>query len=486
MKKFFAILSFAAALTCAFGSDIDDFKAYDCGKSLSWFFNMRSQSTRSDAGKLEEKILDVLRESQVSDEAFRLACKVLKPIASSDSIEVLAKFLDSDIRATAACDVLIGIDDSDVDEVLAESLKSAKGKAAIEIVFALGARGNDDSVPALAEAAESSDKDLSLCAVAALSRIKDSAAFDALKKIASKDDYRKTAAVQGLCARAAELVREGDRYGAAELLKSVPEDYSESIWIRGELAGDGKTEYLDSIIISGGKNAKYAARAMSGVRAFEKSGLIISKFDSMDDSSKIMAIASFMNAGDVRFWPTIVKCLDAKDKNLKSEAIYAARFICADEASLSKIYSIFKGGEEPFASLSRDVCLENASLAMPKILRDAELKGDRTAQEILILRGDTEARDRLWKEFFGDSTNPAAAKLLENTITYGELGAFASKFKEVKDQKLRGEMAKIIIKKLAKSKDNGFIRSAAPKILEGNLSKDSPEYQLIASKLKLK
>ena len=74
---------------------------------------------------------------------------------------------------------------------------------------------------------------------------------------------------------------------------------------------------------------------------------------------------------------------------------------------------------------------------------------------------------------------------MEDSILYGELRAFASKFKEVKDIKIRSEMAKIIIKRFAKARDKDFIKSSVPKVLDGNLPKDSEEYKLIVSKLKI-
>lgn len=484
MKKFLIALS-VLSTSFAYSADIDDLATYDCGKSLSWFFNMREQATRpSYASRLEKDVLQVLQNSKISDEAFRLACKILKPIASDDSIKVLAKFLTDDIRAVPALDVLIGIDDGDVDDVLIDALKKAKGKAEIEIIFAMGCRGEDDFIKPIIKKAESSNNDVALASVSALARIDDDDAVDALLDISAKNDFRKDYAVKALCAQAEKLFAEGEKSDAIQALTGVPEDCTYAVALRGKLAGKNRTQYLDSLIIAGGKTARYAARAMSEGRKYEESSMIISKFDSMSDSSKIMAIASFMNTGDVRFWNTVKPYLDAVDSNLRAEAIYSARFICADESSLEKIYNILKSNA-PCCQVARNVMLENSSLAVQRVLNKAYSKGDPLARELLIYRGDLVVRDALWADFFSGKADKKAIKLLEDSILYGELRAFASKFKEVKDIKIRSEMAKIIIKRFAKARDKDFIKSSVPKVLDGNLPKDSEEYKLIVSKLKI-
>ena len=53
------------------------------------------------------------------------------------------------------------------------------------------------------------------------------------------------------------------------------------------------------------------------------------------------------------------------------------------------------------------------------------------------------------------------------------------------DESLVSDASKVIIKKLAKSRDKGFMRAAVPVIMKGNAAKESKAYQFVWSKLGL-
>ena len=235
--------------------------------------------------------------------------------------------------------------------------------------------------------------------------------------------------------------------------------------------------------MGGGKLSAPAGRAMNGRREFSESAEIISAFPKLPREGKLAAMGTFMLSGDTRFYPVVAPELDSADPDIRAEAIYAARFICTDEANLRKIWDIYKQWEKPFSPLARNVLNENPSLAMSAILKE-KAKGDLIALEILVIRGDVDARKRLWEMFASPDRSSQVVSTVEKTITYGDLPEFA-RFLKSSDKSLAADASKIIIKKLAKSRDKAFMRSALPQIMNGVAGEGSEQYKFISSKLGL-
>lgn len=271
-------------------------------------------------------------------------------------------------------------------------------------------------------------------------------------------------------------------------LKLVGDDCGSAVRLRAELLGEGEgRKYLDSLIIKGGELSAPAGRAMNGLREFSESEEIIKAFPKISREGKLAAMGTFMLSGDTRFYPTIAPELDSPDADIRSEAIYVARFICTDEANLRKIWDIFKSGKKPFSALAANVLKENSSLKMASLLNEKAGGGDLDALEIQVFRGDVQARKKLWDMFAGKAggkRNPKVVSAVERTITYGDLPEFAS-FLKSSDESLVSDASKVIIKKLAKSRDKGFMRAAVPVIMKGNAAKESKAYQFVWSKLGL-
>ena len=120
---------------------------------------------------------------------------------------------------------------------------------------------------------------------------------------------------------------------------------------------------------------------------------------------------------------------------------------------------------------------------MSAILKE-KAKGDLIALEILVIRGDVDARKRLWEMFASPDRSSQVVSTVEKTITYGDLPEFA-RFLKSSDKSLAADASKIIIKKLAKSRDKAFMRSALPQIMNGVAGEGSEQYKFISSKLGL-
>ncbi len=463
-----------------------DFQAYKAGDSLAWYYDLSDKADSSlHSSKIQAKLLEILSKEKVSDAAFNRACEIFKFIATDDAIEILSKFLDDEVRAPWVCDVFLAINDDDAFDALAKKLPSASPKTAMSIISTLAKSGDDDYIKDIAKFTNSQDKQLANFAVCALAKYTEDDAVEVLSDIAKKGDFRAKTAYEALSMIAFDAARKGDKSLASEALEFVPSDFGMSIVARSMVAKD-KMAYLDSLIIADGDNVDEAGRAVYTSRKFEDSQKLIEAFPNLSKSAKLAAMSTFMLSGDTRFYPTIAPLLDSKDSDLRDEAIYSARFICVDEPTLLKIYPLMQDGRRITKGLARNVFLENSSRAAVKILKEKEAAGDMLAFELLVMRGDVSSRDKLMKMFLeGGYKDSKISNLLETVIVAGELPELAKNLKG-DNQALRKAIVKIIIKKLAKTRDDLYMGEAAYEILNGNIDKSDPLYKFIEEKLKSK
>ena len=487
----------AGAFAQGFADNYSDFVKYNAGDSLEWFYSLRTQSQDAKvAAEVSRTLLNKIASEKLSDEAFRLACNLLKPIADSDAVDVLKPYLLDPVRAPYVCDVLLGIDSGRVDSALKEVLNNASAQrpAKENALAAIAARGKDKT-SVIRAASDLSDKQLAEFAVRSLARFTDStgvfALFDTsvvdfLKGVVAANDFRKQAAQDSLIYIADRAIMAGDKTVAKSALAVVPET-PDTIFARSELMSDAdRVAYLDKLIADGGALSGAAARAMNRGRTFENSQWLVSKFPSLNKKAKLAAMGGFMLTGDTRFYPTIAPEMDNPDADIKALAVYSARFLCVDEPSLVKIFKIYKSGEEPMCKFAENVLAENSSHAVQRVLKENADAGDMQALELLIRRGDAKSVEKLWKMFFDEKTRtPAVSRMLENTITSGQVRELASHYKTA-DAELSKEITKIIIKKIMQYRlSREYMATAVKQALDGNLSPDSQQYKFIVAKLKL-
>ena len=469
---------------------------YKAGDSLAPYFKILSDSRKKAKIKpTEKKLLEILGSKEVSDESFALICSILKTISSDDSVPALKKFLNSDFRAPHVCDVLITLEGEESDEALRDFLKSSPSiYPAISAISTLAARG-DRNVGALAEAAENPDRLVALAAVKALGRIGGEDALEALEKICSKDDFRKAAALDSILSVADSAALSGNRQLAWDALELLPDSDSRAVSARARLKKpEGRSQYLDRVIIGGGKPAMSAARIMGCGREYDSSSEILAAFPSLPDEQKTAAIGTFIQAPDVRYWEIVRPCMDSPNPKLRAEAVYSARFLCRNDEDLRKIFSVLKSESDPCRRLAEAVFLENPFPECAKILNENANSGDLESLKILVFRGDTDARNKLWTMYFSDggTRDSKVSSLFEKCVSYADLPELAERIAAAKAQDSNGSakysekeksLAKIIIKKLASSRDADFVNIALPAILDGKLEASDPMRKFIEEKL---
>ena len=111
MKKISFAFLFCA---CSFlgAVEIEDILAFkNSGDSSAWYHELILDAYNPEkTAEAEELVLRAMSSPEISDEAFRLCAKILKPSASQKSLKVLPTLLTKDARVMPVFDVLISFD----------------------------------------------------------------------------------------------------------------------------------------------------------------------------------------------------------------------------------------------------------------------------------------------------------------------------------------------------------------------------------------
>lgn len=476
---------FACALFSICRADcISDFANYKAGDTTKWFHSMRVDSFKKGKAKeIQKQILSVLSEKSVSDEAFRLACIILKPIATDDAVLVLTQDLYNPKRVASVCDVFQALNSSASNEALKSSLlRTTSLDCAMAIVNALASNGQGQD--AVVSAANGNFVALQKYATLSLSRFSSNSAIKALEAIIKADDSRKENALLALCSRAYRDFSRGRINSANRALESVPLDFAMSVAVRG-LISDDITKFCDKVISSDEKLSKFAGRAISGKRDLKSSADMLKNFGKLSPKAKTIVIGSMIPTNDSRYWQYVSPCMDSKCPDLRDEAIYSARFLCGDEADMVKIYNLAKSGNK----LAKVAIIENPRYVADKVLRDRI--SDTLALEFLCLRGDKTAETKLLDKFFkqGGYADAKVCSSVERLIDFSNVKDFATKMKGEKNVQLRDAIAKIVIKVMASASKSGtsreFLKKFFDETLGANLEPSNKYYQLALKRFKL-
>lgn len=543
MKKTFFIALTAILANGLFADAYSDMAKYKAGDSIAWFYTTLAEANKNPCAT-QKALLETIAKNDISDEAFARACELLKPIATCKSVDVLKKHLANEFRAPWVCEVFRAIPSCKVDCALIEFIKNNNGKQVASALSTLALRNQKETPIAwnssiynqktlkrekIFDVVKSGlDKDdivrkiaiqslgfFANCkSVELLNKVIDDAEANVHPaKISSK--YRKTkigqdfckveeknVAIQSLCAIARTAILDGNAKLAKTALAKVPCDCTYAIAIRAVLS-DNPTKYLDSFILRNSPNMKYAARAMNDIRTFENSKDVLENFDKLPNQAKLYAMGTMLFTGDKRFYKYIAPYIDSDDWNLRTSAIYAARFLCDDSASFEKIYKLctfrdFAGADfnktvwnvptfnydEYLKSLAVAVLEETNSKALDTMLQKKADKGDINALAWLAIRGNCKATKSLLDNFCnGGFKNKDIFDAVAKSIRFGELNCLTKKMTKQGKTKLDKAIADIIVAKFAKSKDPVFKERELDCLLWGKLDFESALYKSMCKKL---
>jgi HEAT repeat protein len=223
------VLSFGGVIYAAdsneFGQLLDKIKTYDFDKSRADLVKI-SEVIRNASGKPEmkamERQLDDFLKSDASYAAKDFVCRELSVVGTEASVPALASMLTDEKVSDIARYALERIPGAAADDALRQALSKAKDKAKVGIINTLGVRGDKKAVVALAGLVTDTNETVAVAAVAALSRIDDKSATDAIAKAKDKATGTvKAVALDAYLRCADRLAAKGEKDAAGAIYKQL-------------------------------------------------------------------------------------------------------------------------------------------------------------------------------------------------------------------------------------------------------------------------
>lgn len=463
MKKISFAFLFCA---CSFlgAAEIENILAFkNSGDSSAWYHELILDAYNPEKmAAAEELVLRAMSNPEISDEAFRLCAKILKPSASLKSLKVLPTLLTKDAHVMPVFDVLISFENPKVDEILLKLLNSKDKNVAIHSAYALGIRGKTEASQPLFNLAKSKDKNISDSAIIALGHIGGSDAAKALKALAKARNTDKFLVNNALAEVREKFIAQKNMKAALEI--SLSEEFRPGLLSLAKLRG---IKEMDKLFAGENEVSRNAARIANTGRTYENSSELLSKFDKLSDGAKAAAIRSFGLSGDKKFLKIISPLLKDKNDIVSIEAVYACAYIgdssVADklaELAVSKDGSVYRPARYSLVFMNEPI---------DKILEAKYAdKKDFRILEVLINRGNDKYRKELISRFFdeNDSDRSDIIKVLERQVGYIGLSEMAEGFNKASDG-VRKDCLRIFIKALSRDSDIDFRN----KVFEETLSK---------------
>jgi HEAT repeat protein len=209
----------------AFSQLLGKIKTYDFGQSradLTAISDMIRQASATPEIKGIEKQLDDFLKSDATYAARQFVCRELSIIGTEASVPALASMLTDEKNADSARYALERIPGEAVDKALCEAMPKAEGNAKIGIINTLGVRGDKKAVGLLTGLVADPNQTFAVAAVAALGRIDDAGATEALAKAKDKTTGALRASVLDAYLRCADrLAAKGQKDAASAIYKQL-------------------------------------------------------------------------------------------------------------------------------------------------------------------------------------------------------------------------------------------------------------------------
>jgi HEAT repeat protein len=290
----------AAVDANAFSQLLGKIKTYDFGQSradLTAISDMIRQASTTPEIKGIEKQLDDFLKSDATYAARQFVCRELSIIGTEASVPALASMLTDEKNADSARYALERIPGEAVDKALREALPKAEGNAKIGIINTLGVRGDKKAVGLLTELVGDPNQTFAVAAVAALGRIDDAGATEALAKAKDKTTGALRASVLDAYLRCADrLAAKGQKDAASAIYKQL-----------------------------------YATSEPMPIRVAAVRGMIMTSGDKTGD--------------------TVVEALKSKDKPIQTAAIATLKDVAKTDPSASLRAGVVKAASEQLPNL---------------------------------------------------------------------------------------------------------------------------------------
>ncbi len=204
-------------------------KTYDWGQSRLVLTEVseavkKAHGNKAELAKVEKALLGVL-DSDATRAGKQFVCRELSIIGTEQSVPALAKMLVDEETSDMARYALERIPGSAVDDALRGSLRKARGNVRIGIINSLGQRRDKKAVRNLSRILGRPNQETAIAAAAALGRIADSKATEALAEAKNKAEGKLLSAVLDAYLKCADkLVADGNKIKAMAIYKELQKE----------------------------------------------------------------------------------------------------------------------------------------------------------------------------------------------------------------------------------------------------------------------
>jgi len=208
---------------------VEKLKTYDWGQSRLALTEVsdiikKAHSSPAELKKIEKSLLSVLT-SDAKRAGKQFVCRELSIIGSGESVPVLGRMLTDEETSDMARYALERIPGTAVNDVLRRALRKAKGKPQVGIINSLGQRRDIRAVRALSGLVGNPDETVAVAAAAALGRIADSRATEALSAAKDKTSGKlQNLVLDSYLKCADQLVAEGNKAKALAIYKELQKE----------------------------------------------------------------------------------------------------------------------------------------------------------------------------------------------------------------------------------------------------------------------
>ena len=208
---------------------VEKLKTYDWGQSRLALTEVsdiikKAHSSPAELKKIEKSLLSVLT-SDAKRAGKQFVCRELSIIGSGESVPVLGRMLTDEETSDMARYALERIPGTAVNDVLRRALRKAKGKPQVGIINSLGQRRDIRAVRALSGLVGNPDETVAVAAAAALGRIADSKATEALSAAKDKTSGKlQNLVLDSYLKCADQLVAEGNKAKALAIYKELQKE----------------------------------------------------------------------------------------------------------------------------------------------------------------------------------------------------------------------------------------------------------------------
>ena len=460
MKKYLASLSFFALALSLNAATVQDILAYqNIGDTSEWYHELIRDAYNPKARTAAEKtVLDAMKNPKISDDAFRLCAKIMKPAVTDKSVAELLKLANKPSRIAPIYDILITAESSNLDGMLINVLRNSReDDMLIHAAYVLGRREAAGAVVPLWELVKKSKPVVADTCVVAIGHIPSADSSKALAELVKSKKGNPFLVDNAIAQQREMLIKAGKIKEAYEI--STSQNFRPGLLslVNSQPNAAARMKFLDKNFVDQKLLGRYAARIANSGRTFDNSGDLIKAYPKLEGGAKVAAVRSFALSGDGKFFDVIKGDVTDSGELVNIEAIFACAYIAPDSAipMLEKLLDSSNKNVQFAATYSLTTM---PSAQVDKALLGSYAKNKNvTVLDILLNRGNQEMRAELFKRMFDvkDSDRRSIVRIFENQVGFGGLQQTIEKMKKA-DDNVRKDALGAVIKFVMKDPNSKF------------------------------